>query len=156
MFCTSSKLVKCMIANVSIYIEFYTVSEQKRRKGPKEPYFTVSLHDTELLENTYLRFLIKVCGDPKPEVKLWVASCRQHHLNLSLKPICLVRINGLNLVYIPWDEKPYQIGYHKAKYCLWNHLKTHFIERQSYFHFSTLLSSTEEQFPNREWLLFEA
>lgn len=34
------------------------------------PFFLVLLKDTELLENTFFRFIIKVQGEPKPKVKL--------------------------------------------------------------------------------------
>ncbi|XP_075215545.1 obscurin isoform X4 [Lycorma delicatula] len=35
------------------------------------PFFIVHLKDTELLENTYLRFMIKVKGAPNPDVKFY-------------------------------------------------------------------------------------
>lgn len=34
------------------------------------PVFLVKMKDTELLEETYLRFMVKVKGDPNPEVTL--------------------------------------------------------------------------------------
>jgi hypothetical protein len=44
--------------------------EKKARAEANAPIFLVRLKDTELLENTYLRFMIKIKGDPNPEVKL--------------------------------------------------------------------------------------
>uniref|UniRef100_A0A0A9VUL5 Muscle M-line assembly protein unc-89 n=1 Tax=Lygus hesperus TaxID=30085 RepID=A0A0A9VUL5_LYGHE len=35
------------------------------------PQFIVTLTDTELMENTYLRYMVKVKGDPNPEVKFY-------------------------------------------------------------------------------------
>ncbi|XP_054277501.1 obscurin-like isoform X3 [Macrosteles quadrilineatus] len=53
-----------------LLVEHFTESQGKAG-GSKEPEFTISLHDTELLENTYLRFMVKVRGDPKPDVKFY-------------------------------------------------------------------------------------
>lgn len=47
-----------------------TADERRERNASKAPYFLVALKDTEILENTYLRFMVKVKGDPNPEVKL--------------------------------------------------------------------------------------
>lgn len=33
------------------------------------PYFEVSLKDTEIIENTFLTFMVKVKGDPKPKIR---------------------------------------------------------------------------------------
>lgn len=44
--------------------------EKKARAEANAPIFLVRLKDTELLQNTYLRFMIKVKGEPNPEVKL--------------------------------------------------------------------------------------
>ncbi|XP_075991763.1 obscurin isoform X5 [Anticarsia gemmatalis] len=48
-----------------------TPEERKERNALKAPYFLVALKDTEILENTYLRFMVKVKGDPNPEVKFY-------------------------------------------------------------------------------------
>ncbi|XP_020293629.1 obscurin isoform X3 [Pseudomyrmex gracilis] len=45
--------------------------EKKARAEANSPIFLVRLKDTELLENTYLRFMIKVKGDPNPEIKFF-------------------------------------------------------------------------------------
>ena len=54
------------------YVLCYLVSEEekKRRAEANAPYFEVRLKDTELLENTYLRFMIKVNGTPNPKLTL--------------------------------------------------------------------------------------
>ncbi|XP_043471828.1 obscurin isoform X4 [Leptopilina heterotoma] len=48
-----------------------TPEERKARLDGNKPDFLVRLKDTELLENTYLRFMIKVKGDPNPELKFY-------------------------------------------------------------------------------------
>lgn len=53
------------IKNIAVSLE-----EKKARAEANGPIFLVRLKDTELLENTYLRFMIKVKGDPNPEIKL--------------------------------------------------------------------------------------
>jgi hypothetical protein len=52
--------------------------EKKRRAEANSPLFVVKLKDTELLENTYLRFMIKVKGQPNPTLKLWVLTFLIH------------------------------------------------------------------------------
>jgi len=47
--------------------------EQKRRAEANSPFFVVKLKDTELLEDTFLRFMIKVQGEPNPTVTLLVS-----------------------------------------------------------------------------------
>uniref|UniRef100_A0A1B6FN80 Obscurin n=1 Tax=Cuerna arida TaxID=1464854 RepID=A0A1B6FN80_9HEMI len=59
------------VASCTAHLLVEELLKQEKNEGSKEPYFTISLHDTELLENTYLRFLIKVRGDPKPDVKFY-------------------------------------------------------------------------------------
>lgn len=34
------------------------------------PRFTVSMKDTEVLENTYLTYMVQVKGDPNPRIRL--------------------------------------------------------------------------------------
>ncbi|CAB3240106.1 unnamed protein product [Arctia plantaginis] len=48
-----------------------TAEERKERNALKAPYFLVALKDTAIMENTYLRFMVKVKGDPNPEVKFY-------------------------------------------------------------------------------------
>jgi hypothetical protein len=47
-----------------------TPEEKERRAKEKGGQFLVKLKDTEVLEETYLRFMIKVKGDPAPVIKL--------------------------------------------------------------------------------------
>lgn len=56
--------------SISSYNIIVTAEERKERNALKAPYFLVALKDTEIMENTYLRFMVKVKGDPNPEVKL--------------------------------------------------------------------------------------
>ncbi|XP_047985118.1 obscurin isoform X4 [Leguminivora glycinivorella] len=48
-----------------------TDEERRERNALNAPYFIVALKDTEIMENTYLRFMVKVKGDPNPEVKFY-------------------------------------------------------------------------------------
>ncbi|XP_061708256.1 obscurin isoform X3 [Cydia pomonella] len=48
-----------------------TDEERRERNALNAPYFIVALKDTEIMENTYLRFMVKVKGDPNPEVKFF-------------------------------------------------------------------------------------
>ncbi|KAL3285162.1 hypothetical protein HHI36_019282 [Cryptolaemus montrouzieri] len=45
-----------------------TPEERADRLANDHPQFLVALKDTELLENTYLRFMVKVTGEPNPEI----------------------------------------------------------------------------------------
>ncbi|XP_034830933.2 obscurin isoform X5 [Maniola hyperantus] len=56
-------------AQLSVYE--LTTEERKRKNALNAPYFLVALKDTEILLNTYLRFMIKVKGNPNPEVKFY-------------------------------------------------------------------------------------
>lgn len=40
------------------------------KKDSEAPVFLVRMKDTDLLEETYLRFMVKVKGSPNPEVTL--------------------------------------------------------------------------------------
>ncbi|XP_045498877.1 obscurin isoform X7 [Colias croceus] len=48
-----------------------TPEERKLKNAQNAPYFLVALKDTEILLNTYLRFMVKVKGTPNPEVKFY-------------------------------------------------------------------------------------
>ncbi|XP_049875611.1 obscurin isoform X4 [Pectinophora gossypiella] len=48
-----------------------TPEERKAKNALNAPYFLVALKHTEILLNTYLRFMVKVKGDPNPEVKFY-------------------------------------------------------------------------------------
>lgn len=47
-----------------------TTEERTTKSDTDKPEFLVSMKDAELLEDTYLRFMVKVAGEPKPEVAL--------------------------------------------------------------------------------------
>lgn len=55
---------------INLYLILVTPEERKARNALNAPYFLVALKDTEILQNTYLRFMVKVKGDPNPDVKL--------------------------------------------------------------------------------------
>ncbi|XP_022821456.1 obscurin isoform X5 [Spodoptera litura] len=54
-----------------LVVQELTAEERRERNALKAPYFLVALKDTEIMENTYLRFMVKVKGDPNPEVKFY-------------------------------------------------------------------------------------
>ncbi|XP_011878155.1 PREDICTED: muscle M-line assembly protein unc-89 isoform X5 [Vollenhovia emeryi] len=54
-----------------LVVQKLSPEEKKARAEANGPIFLVRLKDTELLENTYLRFMIKVKGDPNPEIKFF-------------------------------------------------------------------------------------
>ncbi|XP_076666422.1 obscurin isoform X4 [Andrena cerasifolii] len=54
-----------------LIVQKLTPEEKKARAEANAPIFLVRLKDTELLENTYLRFMVKVKGDPNPEMKFY-------------------------------------------------------------------------------------
>ncbi|KAJ8674084.1 hypothetical protein QAD02_005346, partial [Eretmocerus hayati] len=54
-----------------LVVQELTAEEKKARAEANSPIFLVRLKDTELLENTYLRFMIKVKGDPNPDLKFF-------------------------------------------------------------------------------------
>ncbi|KAJ8735221.1 hypothetical protein PYW07_006841 [Mythimna separata] len=54
-----------------LVVQELTPEERRERNALKAPYFLVALKDTEIMENTYLRFMVKVKGDPNPEVKFY-------------------------------------------------------------------------------------
>uniref|UniRef100_A0A2A4JMB9 Hemolin n=1 Tax=Heliothis virescens TaxID=7102 RepID=A0A2A4JMB9_HELVI len=54
-----------------LVVQELTPEERKERNALKAPYFLVALKDTEIMENTYLRFMVNVKGDPNPDVKFY-------------------------------------------------------------------------------------
>ncbi|XP_046753439.1 obscurin isoform X7 [Diprion similis] len=54
-----------------LIVQELTSEERKARAEANAPIFLVRLKDTELLENTYLRFMVKVKGDPHPDLKFY-------------------------------------------------------------------------------------
>ena len=47
-----------------------TPEQRKALSETNSPVFSVSLKDTEVIEKTYLTFMVKVRGDPKPKIRL--------------------------------------------------------------------------------------
>lgn len=58
-------IVKKIIITISV-----TTDEREERAKSDHPEFLVSMKDAELLENTYLRFMVKVVGEPNPDINL--------------------------------------------------------------------------------------
>ncbi|XP_012273370.1 obscurin isoform X3 [Orussus abietinus] len=54
-----------------LIVQQLTPEERQARSEANAPIFLVRLKDTELLENTYLRFMIKIKGDPNPDLKFY-------------------------------------------------------------------------------------
>ncbi|KAI5632857.1 immunoglobulin i-set domain-containing protein [Phthorimaea operculella] len=54
-----------------LVVQELTAEERRIKNALNAPYFLVALKDTEILLNTYLRFMVKVKGDPNPEVKFY-------------------------------------------------------------------------------------
>lgn len=52
----------------------FTISESEEEKKSfaeqNTPYFAIRLTDTEVMENTYLRFMVKIIGEPRPKIQL--------------------------------------------------------------------------------------
>lgn len=47
-----------------------STEERAAKAESNKPEFLVSMKDAELLEDTYLRFMVKVVGEPNPTVTL--------------------------------------------------------------------------------------
>ncbi|XP_046395296.1 obscurin isoform X2 [Ischnura elegans] len=58
-------------STAQLIVQELTPEERKRRLEDKAPLFLVLLKDTNLLEGTYLRFMVKVKGNPNPEVRFY-------------------------------------------------------------------------------------
>lgn len=50
----------------------FSESEEEKKSliDQNTPYFAIRLTDTEVMENTYLRFMVKVLGEPRPKIQL--------------------------------------------------------------------------------------
>ncbi|GLG93475.1 Obscurin [Gryllus bimaculatus] len=57
--------------SAQLVVQELTDEERRRRAEANAPVFLVMLKDTELLENTFLRFMVKVRGTPAPVVKFF-------------------------------------------------------------------------------------
>lgn len=51
-----------------------TEEEKKSYAEQNTPYFVIRLTDTEIMEKTFLRFMVKVIGEPRPQIELLVSS----------------------------------------------------------------------------------
>lgn len=51
-----------------------TESDEEKKSFAEQntPYFAIRLTDTEVMENTFLRFMVKVIGEPRPKIQLLV------------------------------------------------------------------------------------
>lgn len=53
---------------------FFDIAESEEEKKSfveqNTPYFAIRLTDTEVMENTFLRFMVKVLGEPRPKIQL--------------------------------------------------------------------------------------
>ncbi|XP_052132281.1 trichohyalin-like, partial [Frankliniella occidentalis] len=68
-----------------LLVQKLTDEERKQRAEANHPVFLVKLKDTELLENTYLRFMVKVKGNPNPTVRFYKDDSRILSTNDRLK-----------------------------------------------------------------------
>lgn len=55
-----------------LFYPTFSESEEEKKSLVEQntPYFAIRLTDTEVMENTYLRFMIKVLGEPRPKIQL--------------------------------------------------------------------------------------
>nr|XP_031831778.1 obscurin isoform X2 [Nomia melanderi] len=54
-----------------LVVQKLTQEEKQARAEANAPIFLVRLKDTELLQNTFLRFMVKVKGNPNPDMKFY-------------------------------------------------------------------------------------
>lgn len=70
----SKSQTKNIAKQTFIYSTIFTISESEEEKKSfaeqNTPYFAIRLTDTEVMENTYLRFMVKVVGEPRPKIQL--------------------------------------------------------------------------------------
>ncbi|XP_069669104.1 obscurin isoform X4 [Periplaneta americana] len=64
----ATNAVGAATCTAQLIVQELSDEEKKRRAEANAPLFIVKLKDTELLENTYLRFMIKVKGQPNPNL----------------------------------------------------------------------------------------
>ncbi|XP_018567720.1 obscurin isoform X4 [Anoplophora glabripennis] len=57
--------------SAQLIVHALTTEERTARVETDKPEFLVSMKDAELLEDTYLRFMVKVAGEPNPEVTFY-------------------------------------------------------------------------------------
>lgn len=66
----STKIMNFFSLNFFLNSIKVTVDQKNELAESNMPHFVVRLKDTEVLENTFLRFMVKVKGEPHPIVKL--------------------------------------------------------------------------------------
>lgn len=51
---------------------FFLESDEEKKAIAEQntPHFIVRLKDTEIMENTFLRFMVKIQGEPRPKISL--------------------------------------------------------------------------------------
>ncbi|KAJ8950645.1 hypothetical protein NQ318_010845 [Aromia moschata] len=57
--------------SAQLIVHELTTEEHVDHAVTDKPEFLVSMKDAELLEDTYLRFMVKIAGDPKPEISFY-------------------------------------------------------------------------------------
>lgn len=64
------KMIENCFHSKIIFKLLETDEEKKSFAEQNTPHFAVRLKDTEIMENTFLRFMVKVVGEPRPKVEL--------------------------------------------------------------------------------------
>ncbi|KAL1518226.1 hypothetical protein ABEB36_001883 [Hypothenemus hampei] len=57
--------------SAQLVVHELSTMEREERARSDHPEFLVSMKDAELLENTYLRFMVKVVGEPNPDISFF-------------------------------------------------------------------------------------
>ncbi|XP_050295068.1 obscurin-like isoform X13 [Anthonomus grandis grandis] len=57
--------------SAQLVVHELSTEEREERAKSDHPEFLVSMKDAELIENTYLRFMVKVVGEPNPEINFF-------------------------------------------------------------------------------------
>lgn len=60
------------VDTISFFFRTETAEELKAIAEQNTPHFIIRLHDTEVMESTFLRFMLKVNGEPRPKIQLYV------------------------------------------------------------------------------------
>lgn len=59
-----------MTCSAQLIVHEKTAEELKAIAEQNTPHFICTLHDTEVMESTFLRFMLKVTGEPRPKIVL--------------------------------------------------------------------------------------
>ncbi|XP_066256138.1 obscurin isoform X9 [Euwallacea similis] len=57
--------------SAQLVVHELSTDEREERAKSDHPEFLISMKDAELLENTYLRFMVKVVGEPNPDISFF-------------------------------------------------------------------------------------